>query len=81
MEHANSRSGDVYEGSPASATEPLWTAKDVADYLRLKPETVRMMARKRKLPAMKVGKAWRFRVSDIKEMLKARAVEYAKQPV
>lgn len=53
-----------------SSTEPLWTVEDVANYLRLKEETVRMMARANKIPALKVGKAWRFRITDIKEMLK-----------
>ncbi len=51
-------------------TEPLWTVQDVANYLRLEQETVRMMARAKKIPAIKVGKVWRFRVGDIKEMLK-----------
>ena len=53
-------------------TEPLWTVEDVANYLRLKQETVRMMARENKLPALKVGKAWRFRVVEIKEMLNSK---------
>jgi len=55
-----------------SETEPLWTVEDVANYLRLKQETVRMMARANKLPAIKVGKAWRFRISDIKSALRSK---------
>lgn len=55
-----------------TSTEPLWTVEDVANYLRLEQETIRMMARAKKLPAIKVGKAWRFRVNDIKEMLAAK---------
>jgi excisionase family DNA binding protein len=51
--------------------EPLWTVEDVATYLRLKQETVRMMARTNKLPALKVGKAWRFRAMEIKAMMKS----------
>jgi excisionase family DNA binding protein len=49
----------------AQATEPLWTVEDVADYLRLDPETVRSLARQKKLPGMKVGKVWRFRKAEI----------------
>lgn len=49
-------------------TEPLWTVEEVAKYLRLKQETVRMMARKNQLPALKVGKAWRFKGNDIKSV-------------
>ncbi len=55
-----------------SIMEPLWTVEDVANYLRLKQETVRMMARANKIPALKVGKAWRFKVSEIKGMLISR---------
>ncbi len=50
-------------------SEPLWTVDDVAKYLRLKQETVRMMARAKKIPALKVGKSWRFRISDVKDMV------------
>jgi excisionase family DNA binding protein len=53
-------------------TEPLWTVEEVAKYLRLKQETVRLMARKNQLPALKVGKAWRFRSNEIKGLLGTR---------
>jgi excisionase family DNA binding protein len=48
-----------------SDTRPLWTIKEVAEFLRLKPETVRMMARKENLPAIKVGRVWRFNRNEI----------------
>lgn len=50
----------------AQRTEPLWTVNDVARYLRLEPETVRNMAREGKLPAIKVGRVWRFKANVIK---------------
>jgi excisionase family DNA binding protein len=53
--------------------EPLWTVKDVADYLRLKRETVRVMARSGKLPAIKVGKLWRFMPDDMKSFMAGQA--------
>ena len=49
--------------------EPLWTVEEVAIYMRLKPETVRSMARRNLMPAIKVGKVWRFRSLAIKEWL------------
>lgn len=52
------------------STEPLWTVNEVARYIRLQPETVRMMARRRKIPGIKVGKVWRFRATDIREMMR-----------
>jgi len=50
-------------------TDPLWTVDDVADYLKLQPETIRSMARRGELPALKIGKVWRFQWHAIHEML------------
>ena len=50
-------------------TDPLWTAEDVATYLRLESETVRSMTREGKLPGFKVGRVWRYRHSDIKSWI------------
>ena len=52
-------------GASYSNIEPLWTVQEVADYLRLKPETVRSMARRDELPAVKLGRVWRFRSTEI----------------
>lgn len=52
--------------------EPLWTVDDLANYLQLKAETVRIMAREQKIPAIKVGRVWRFRASEVKEMLESK---------
>jgi len=49
--------------------DPLWTVEDVADYLKLQPETIRSMARRGELPALKIGKVWRFQKHAIHEML------------
>jgi len=35
-------------------------AKEAAEYLKAHVETVRRMARRREIPAFKVGKDWRF---------------------
>lgn len=53
----------------ALGTDPLWTVKEVSEYLRLKPETVRMMARNGRLPSIKIGRVWRFETNQIKEWL------------
>ncbi len=52
--------------------EPLWTVEEVANYLRLTAETVRVMARRGELPSIKVGKrVWRFKISEIKQWVNA----------
>jgi excisionase family DNA binding protein len=53
----------------AHDTEPLWTVQEVAHFLRLKPETVRAMARRGELPAVKLGRVWRFRRSALSELV------------
>jgi|GEM_PF-1924730 len=54
-------------------TEPLWTVEDVSTYLRLKPETVRLMARQSKIPSIKVGRVWRFRSLEIRTWLQLQS--------
>jgi len=54
---------------PAQADDPLWTVEEVANYLRLKPETVRAMARRGDLRAVKIGRVWRFRRSNLEQLL------------
>ena len=52
-----------------SLTDPLWTVEDVSEYLKLQPETIRCMARRGELPALKIGKVWRFQRQAIHDML------------
>jgi excisionase family DNA binding protein len=69
---------DVDSGNMNAITDPLWTVNDVAHYLRVKPETVRTMARREELPAFKVGKFWRFKVSEVKNFVNVSMNEYPK---
>ena len=48
---------------------PLWTVEEVSSYLKLQPETIRSMARRGELPAIKLGKVWRFEKTAITDML------------
>lgn len=74
----NHQSGLAHEGSsplqsnldnPSLPIDPLWTVEDVADYLKLQPETIRSMARRGELPALKIGKVWRFQRHAIHKLL------------
>ncbi len=59
----------------AGETEPLWTVSDVARYLQLEPETVRVMARNQEIPAFKLKRSnrWRFRKVDVQKWVIATA--------
>ena len=62
----------------ASNSEPLWTVNDVAQYLRLKSETVRAMARRGDLPVVKVGRMWRFKRKLVENWLQ-QSLEESKE--
>jgi excisionase family DNA binding protein len=64
-----SGSDSVLENAVTDLSSPLWTVEDVAGYLKLQPETIRSMARRGELPAIKLGKVWRFKKTAIHEML------------
>ncbi len=43
----------------------IMTLEEVADYLRVKPQTIYTWAQEKKIPAAKLGKEWRFRKSVV----------------
>ena len=43
------------------------TLEEVAEYLRLKPQTIYTWAQEKKIPGAKIGKEWRFKKSIIDE--------------
>jgi excisionase family DNA binding protein len=48
-----------------ASLEPLQTPEEAASYLRVHPKTVIRMARTLVIPALRLGKHWRFRSSDL----------------
>ncbi|MBS3908379.1 MAG: helix-turn-helix domain-containing protein [Actinobacteria bacterium] len=42
------------------STTDIMTAKQLAEYLQMSRITVCRLAREKKLPGLKIGKAWRF---------------------
>lgn len=43
----------------------ILTIKEVAEYLKVTQRTIYKLAAARKIPAFRVGGAWRFRAADI----------------
>lgn len=50
----------------------LMTLKEVAEYLHLTERTLYKWAQEGKIPASKLGSAWRFRKSDVDEWVEER---------
>jgi two-component system, chemotaxis family, chemotaxis protein CheY len=55
--------------------DSLITVKEVADYLKLKEQTVYLLARQNKIPSLKVGGSLRFRRSQIDAWLRSTPKE------
>ncbi len=49
------------------SNDEIMTLEEVANYLRLKPQTIYTWAQEKKIPAAKLGKEWRFKKSIIDE--------------
>lgn len=57
------------------AHDPLMTPEEAATYLKLSEGTVRNMASEGTLPKVKIGRALRFRLSDLNRWVAERAHE------
>lgn len=60
-------------------TEALLTPVEAGNYLRLHPKTVNRMAREESIPAVRLGRQWRFRELDLTQWI-AGQVKSARQP-
>ncbi len=47
------------------SNDKIMTLEEVAEYLRVKPQTIYTWAQEKKIPAAKLGKEWRFKKSII----------------
>ena len=50
--------------------EPLLTTAAVAKWLGIAPRTVCLWAECKEIPAIKIGRQWRFRESELREWLR-----------
>lgn len=57
------------KGPESGVFEPLLDLREAAAILGIHWKTLEGMARNRKVPALKVGKRWRFRLSSLNEWL------------
>ena len=48
--------------------EPFYTVHEVAKHLKLTPKTIYRMLEDGRLSALKVGKSWRIRESDLEAL-------------
>jgi excisionase family DNA binding protein len=68
-----------YTSGIATTIDPLLTPADAAAFLRVHPKTAIRFAREQVLPAIRLGKHWRFRREDLTAWSTAQ-VESQSQP-
>jgi excisionase family DNA binding protein len=61
LDRAHERSRDAHP----TVADPLLDANDAAAVLKISAYTVRQRARRREIPAIRLGKFWRFRRSSL----------------
>ncbi len=67
------------EGEAIVFNDEMLTIEEVADYLKLKPQTIYKWAQSGKIPGAKFGKEWRFRRSLIEKWIDSH-IEAAPNP-
>ncbi len=55
--------------------DKIMTLEEVAEYLRVKPQTIYTWAQEKKIPAAKLGKEWRFKKSMVDKWFTERMDE------
>ena len=54
------------------AAEPVVDSEEAARFLNINPKTLQKMARNGDVPAYRIGKLWKFRISDLDGWLRSK---------
>jgi excisionase family DNA binding protein len=63
--HQNCSGEQKMTPNTAKQGQALLTAKEAAKLLKISPATLQRLARANRAPALKIGKLWRFRKTDL----------------
>jgi len=76
--------GEIFSATvdyfPGVNVMELWTAEEAARYLKLNVEVLRRKTRAREVPAVKMGRVWRFRRETIDEWIAQGCPSQRQQP-
>lgn len=53
----------------ATETEKWSSIEEIAEHMQVHKDTIRLWIKKSEIPARKVGKQWRFKISEIDEWI------------
>jgi len=51
-------------------TEPLMTLQQASEFLQIAPDTLRALTKRGRVPAMKIGRQWRFDPCLLREWIR-----------
>ena len=54
--------------------EPVVDSEEAAKFLNINPKTLQKMARNGEVPAYRIGKLWKFRISDLDGWLRSKVI-------
>jgi len=57
--------------------ERLMNLSEAAEFLRIDPDTLRALTRRGRVPAMKIGRQWRFDLGLLREWVRAQSLQGA----
>jgi excisionase family DNA binding protein len=63
---------DISAAADGDIFEPLLTAEEAADRLRIHVKTLQKLAREQRVPCVRIGKYWRFRLSALDHWVAAQ---------
>jgi excisionase family DNA binding protein len=62
-------------GIEATATaEPVIDSEEAARFLNINPKTLQKMARSGEVPGYRIGRLWKFRISDLDGWLRSKVI-------
>jgi excisionase family DNA binding protein len=62
-------------------SEAMMTLQQAAEFLQTDPDTLRALARRGRVPAMKVGRQWRFDPALLREWIREQSLQGVSKPV
>ena len=65
---------EVVGFEPAATLEPVVDSEEAARFLNINPKTLQKMARNGAVPGYRIGKLWKFRISDLDAWLRSKVI-------
>lgn len=72
VEEQNADEKNRRAGAESSASRPMMTLQEVANYLRVTRSTIHRLLKRNQIPGFRIGRHWRFNVEEIDKWCSSR---------